>query len=450
MKDYSEHIWHPFGHPNQEFEGLEGMHVVSADGVYIKDVNGKEYLDSNAGGLWCVNVGHNHPEMKAAITKQLDELAFFQLFHRVSHPSATKMANKLIEMTQPEKMTRVYFTSGGSDSIDTAIKLSRQFHLLNGEPERRKIISVKGCYHGAHTSCMSLGNPLNRRVYGPFMPDEIHVEPPLLYRNPWNCEDPEELVDLCIDNLVSEIEYQVPSTIAALVAEPIIANLLMVPPASYWPRLREVCDKYGILLISDEVVTGFGRSGELFGCRAWNTAPDMMCCAKGISSGYVPLGAVLVNERVSTLWEENNTADGLIFPGFTYAGHPLACAAGVAAMDILENEHLVENSKIQGDYLLGRLKPFIEKFKSVGDVRGKGLMICLDLVADKKTREPIDSGVNFSKGLPTHVANIARREGVYVRPLANRIILSPSLVFTQKHCDQLVNVLDKAFSEADR
>jgi len=446
MAEYSKDFWHPMLHPN-EMKQREPIHIVSGDGVYIKDDNGKALLDGVA-GLWCVNVGHNRPEMKAAIMKQLDELEYFQLFDGISHPRATEMAAKLVGMTQQENMKRAFFTSGGSDSVETALKLARQYHILNGEADRKKFISLKNAYHGVHFGAASV-NGLNvfRRNYEPLLNGTIHVDAPWLYRNPWNCEDPDQLAQLCADQLAREIEHQMPDTVAAFIAEPVMgAGGVIVPPEKYWPLVREVCDRYGILLIADEVVTGFGRSGNMFGSRGWGVAPDMMCLAKGISSGYIPLGAVMINERMEQAWDANADFNGVIMTGYTYSGHPVACAAGMAALDIVEKENLPENAKVQGDYLINKLKPFADKFKSVGEVRGKGLMIAIDLVTDKQTRQPIDPADGFAN----QVAAVVRSEGVLVRPVGTKIILSPPLVYQQEHCDQLAEALDKAFTEVDR
>ncbi|WP_339671035.1 aspartate aminotransferase family protein [Dasania marina] len=442
MSNYSKDFWHPMSHPN-EIKQRESIHVVSGDGVYIKDDKGNELLDGVA-GLWCVNVGHNRPEMKQAIMKQLDELEYFQLFDGVSHPRATEMAAKLVKMTEPENMKRAFFTSGGSDSVETALKLARQYHIINGQPERKKFISLKNSYHGLHFGGLSVGG-INafRRNYEPLLNHTINVDAPWLYRNPWSCEDPDQLAQLCADQLAQEIEYQMPDTVAAFIAEPVMgAGGVIVPPEKYWPLIREVCDRYGILLIADEVVTGFGRSGSMFGSRGWGVAPDMMCLAKGISSGYIPLGAVMINERMEKAWDNNADFNGVIMTGYTYSGHPVACAAGIASLDIVEKENLPENAKVQGAYLLEKLKGFADKFAKVGEVRGKGLMLAIDLVDDKVSRQPIDP----TSGYANRVADVAREQGVLVRPVGTKIILSPPLTFQQEHCDQLAEALDIAFS----
>lgn len=446
MSTYSENFWHPMLHPN-EMKQREAIHIVRGDGVYIYDDKDKQLLDAVA-GLWCVNVGHGHPKMKAAITQQLDELEYFQLFDGISHPRATEMADKLISMSAQENMKKAFFTSGGSDSVETALKLARQYHILNGEADRKKFISLKNAYHGVHFGGASV-NGLNvfRRNYEPMLSGTFHVDAPWTYRNPWNCEEPDQLAEFCIQQLIAEIEHQMPDTIAAFIAEPVMgAGGVIVPPEKYWPRLREVCDHYGILLIADEVVTGFGRSGSMFGSRGWGVAPDIMCLAKGISSGYIPFGAVLVNQKVEQAWASNNDFNGVIMTGYTYSGHPLACAAGLAALDIVEEQNLPENAKRQGSYLLASLKEQLSSYPSVGEIRGKGLMIAIDLVVDKKTREPVDPMSGFANEL----AAVARREGVLVRPVGTKLILSPPLVFEQAHCDELIRALQVAFKEIDQ
>jgi putrescine---pyruvate transaminase len=447
MPNYSASLWHPYANPN-EIRERAPLHVVSGDGVYVKDSQGRRLLDGNAGGLWCVNVGHNRQEIKLAITKQLDELVFYQLFDGISHPRATELAAKLVAMTKTEKMTRAFFTSGGSDSVETALKLARQYHIINGQPERKKFISLRGAYHGSHfgAGTVSAQTALHR-PYEPLVPGVVSVEMPFLYRNPWGCTDSDKLVTLCIDHLIAEITYQSADTIAAIIVEAVNGQSLVVPPATYWPRLREVCDQFGIVLIADEVITGFGRSGCMFGCRGWGVVPDMMCLAKGISSGYIPLGAVMIGARIEKAWDTvGNDPRGYIATGVTYAGHPVACAAGLAALDIVEKENLPENAKVQGEYLRGQLTSFVEKFPSVGDVRGKGLMVSLDLVSNKRTREPVDP----IQGLPYAIAAAGRDNGILVRPYGPRIILSPPLIFSPQHCDELVVALEKTFTQVDK
>jgi adenosylmethionine-8-amino-7-oxononanoate aminotransferase len=230
--------------------------------------------------------------------------------------------------------------------------------------------------------------------------------------------------------------------VAAFIAEPIQgAGGVIVPPASYWPQIRKVCDRYGVLLIADEIVTGFGRSGSMFGCRGWGVKPDIMCLAKGISSGYIPLGCTAVNDRIETAFSRNRDFTGAIMHGYTYAGHPVACAAAIASLKIVREENLPANAASVGNYLLEQLKPFETLYPAVGEVRGKGLMIALDLVKDRQTREPIDP----EQGYANAVAAAARSAGALVRPVGTKIIISPPLVLEKSHADALVGALHSGF-----
>nr|WP_294865233.1 aspartate aminotransferase family protein [uncultured Pseudogulbenkiania sp.] len=436
-------FWHPMLHPN-EMQRREPIRIVRGDGCFVYDDKGHRLVDGVA-GLWNVNVGHNRAEIKQAIVNQLDELEYFQLFDGISHPRAEELSATLIEMLQPEGMARVAFSSGGSDAVETALKLARQYWRVKGQPDRTKFISLKQGYHGTHFGGASVnGNTVFRRNYEPMLPGCFHVETPWTYRNPFT-EDPEELAKICAEMLEREILFQSPDTVAAFIAEPIQgAGGVIVPPASYWPLIRAVCDKYGVLLIADEIVTGFGRTGSMFGSRLWGVKPDIMCLAKGISSGYVPLGATVVNDRVADAFDANADFGGAIMHGYTYSGHPVACAAAIANLKIVREENLPANAAAMGEYLLTKLKPFADKFAAVGEVRGKGLMIALDLVVDKITREP----VNPMDGYANKVAEIAREAGVLVRPVGTKIILSPPLVLERQHADAIATALEEGLSQA--
>ncbi len=436
-------FWHPMLHPN-EMQRREPIRIVRGDGCYVYDDKGHQLVDGVA-GLWNVNVGHNRPEIKQAIVNQLDELEYFQLFDGISHPRAEELSATIIDMLKPEGMARVAFSSGGSDAVETALKLARQYWRVKGQPDRTKFISLKQGYHGTHFGGASVnGNTVFRRNYEPMLPGCFHVETPWTYRNPFT-EDPQELAEICAQMLEREILFQSPDTVAAFIAEPIQgAGGVIVPPATYWPLIRQVCDKYGVLLIADEIVTGFGRSGSMFGSRLWGVAPDIMCLAKGISSGYVPLGATVVNQRVADAFAANADFGGAIMHGYTYSGHPVACAAAIANLKIVRDENLPGNAAAQGEYLLAKLKPFVDKYAAVGEVRGKGLMVALDLVVDKATREPVDP----MGGYANRVAEIARENGVLVRPVGTKIILSPPLVIQQPQLDAIVSALDAGFAGA--
>ena len=441
----AKYQWHPMVHPRRS-EAHPPLIIAKGRGSIVEDVDGQAYVDG-IGGLWCVNVGHDRAEVKAAVREQMDQIAYYSSFDGTVTPPSIRLSQKLVEIAAPEDAAKVFFSSGGSDAVETAMKLARQYWRLVGEPYRTKFISLKGGYHGVHFGGVSLnGNPPFRWAYEPLLPGCLQVDTPWLYRNPWTT-DPAELARICAEQLEREIQFQGPHTVAAFFAEPIQgAGGVIVPPEQYWPLVREVCDRYGVLLVSDEVVTGFGRSGAMFGARGWGVKPDIMCLAKGLSCGYVPLGATVVNARIASAWSGAESPEGAIMHGYTYGGHAVGCAAALACLDIVEKEDLPGQAAAMGERLLAGLAPFADRFRSVGEVRGKGLMIAIDLVSDKKTREPIDPG----QGLAYELAEHTRRHGAIVRPVGPKIILSPPLVITPDEVDTLVNALTKAFEAVDR
>jgi adenosylmethionine-8-amino-7-oxononanoate aminotransferase len=419
--------------------------VERAQGVHVWDIDGKRYLDTVA-SLWNVNVGHDRAEVKKAITEQLGKVAYYSTFVNTSNPPAIELSARLVELFAPERMTKVFFGSGGSDAVETALKLARQYWHLEGQPERTKFISLKHGYHGVHFGGASInGNPAFRLAYEPLLQGCFQVESPYLYRNPWNEADAAALARLCADELDRAIQYQGARTVAAFVAEPVQgAGGVIVPHESYWPLVREVCDRHGVLLIADEIVTGFGRIGAMCGARAWGVAPDMMCMAKGINSGYVPLGATVLNDRIASAFERPDAA-AVLMHGYTYSGHALACAAANANLEIVERDDLPGNAAKVGSYLQERLGEF-HRYAHVGDVRGKGLMAAIELVADKATREALSMPAPYVRQLIA----AARGEGAIIRIQGNRLILSPPLVFTREHVDEMVGMLHTAFEAAER
>ena len=433
---------HPMVDPKLP-ERMPPLQIERGDGVHVFDGEGRRYLDTVA-SLWNVNVGHNRPELRAAIVAQLDKLAYYSTFVNTTNAPAAELAGRLMSMFAPERMAKVMFSSGGSDAVETAIKLARQYWKLEGQAERVKILSLKLGYHGVHLGGASAnGNPLFRVAYEPLMPGFFQVEGPYAYRNPWGARDGDELARQALAELERAILYQGPGTIAAFIAEPVQgAGGVIVPPPAYWPGLRALLDRHGILLISDEVVTGFGRIGSLCGARAWGVAPDIMAMAKGINSGYVPLGATLVNERVAAAWQREHPL-AAVMHGYTYSGHPLACAAANANLDIVVREDLPGNAERVGAYMLERLAEF-DRYPMVGDIRGKGLMAALELVRDRASQQPL----MLNEAPAQELIQAARQEGAIIRVQGNRLILSPPLVFTREHVDAMTAILHRAFARA--
>ncbi|EON13845.1 aminotransferase class III-fold pyridoxal phosphate-dependent enzyme [Pandoraea sp. SD6-2] len=435
-------FWHPMGSAAES--NVHTVVIERGDGNYVTDIDGNRMLDG-VGGLWNVNVGHNRTAVKEAIARQLDEIAYYQTFDGVAHPRVYDLADRLCSMFTQEDMQRVLFSSGGSDSVETALKLARQYWIAAGEPSRIKFLSLRNGYHGVHMGGTSVGgNGVYHYNHGPLLPNCYQLDTPWLYRNPWKCEDPAQLVEYCIAQLEESIAFHGSQTIAAFIAEPVQgAGGLIVPPSTYWPRLREVCDRNGILLIADEVVTGFGRTGSILGSRGWGVAPDILCLAKGISAGYVPLGATVFNGRVANAIENGAGFSHMVMHGYTYSGHPVACAAALAVLDIVESEDLPGNAGRVGKHLLEQLLPLRDAYETVGDVRGKGLMLALDFVTDKASRTPLDP----REGFATRVAEAARKRGVLVRPVANKIILSPPLTLTVEEANTVARTMADALHE---
>lgn len=440
----ARHYWHPMTDPKKTIEDPPVI-IDKGDGEYIWDIDGNKYLDVT-GGLWNVNVGHNRPEVKQAIVEQLDKIAYYNTFVTNSNPPVIELSTKLIEMLKPEGMTKVMFGSGGSEANETALKLARQYWKLVGEPQKTKFFSLKSAYHGMQFGALSASGGIAwRSAYEPLMPGFFQVDNPDTYRNPWT-DDPEELGIICSEILDRELQHQGSSTVAAFIAEPIQgAGGMLIPPTNYWPLIRDICDKHSILLIADEVITGFGRTGSMFGTRSWNVKADIMTFAKGINSGYVPLGATAVNERVAKAWEIDHPHSPIMH-GYTYAGHPLACAAGVANLEVIENENLVRNAGEVGAYFLEKLEDLKERHQTIGDVRGKGLMLAIEFVVDRATKEPFPPTDPYLSVVAKHCRDL----GVMVRNQLHRIILSPALTFNKSEVDEVISALDASLKTVKR
>jgi adenosylmethionine-8-amino-7-oxononanoate aminotransferase len=349
-------------------------------------------------------------------------------------------------MMAPENIGAVMFGSGGSDAVEAALKLARQYWKVRGQADRSKFISLRQGYHGVHFGGMSVnGNTNFRRAYEPLLPGCFHVDTPWLYRNPYT-EDPVELGRICAELLEREIVFQGPDTVAAFIAEPVQgAGGVIVPPENYWPAVRQVCDRHGVLLIADEVVTGFGRTGRLFGTRLWNVNADIWCLAKGISGGYIPLGATAIGQRIVDAFLEAPAGIGAITHGYTYSAHPVAAAAALESLKLVEELDLPGNAGRVGAHLQARLREFLVRHAHVGDVRGIGLMACIELVESKAGRKTLPRGSD----LPLKVARAAYRRGAMVRVSGPNIILSPPLVITREETDILIDALDAAFGEVE-
>ena len=446
--DNAQYLWHPMAHPAAMKKSRPDI-IARGEGCWVWDVDGHKLLDGVA-GLWSSNLGHSCREVRDAIVAQLDELPFFNTFRGTTHPRAIELSRALVDLMKPDGVAAVMFSNGGSDAVEGALKLARQYHKLRGEKDRTKFIALRQGYHGVHFGGMSVnGNTNFRRPYEPLLPGCFHIDSPWLYRNPWTRDTgPEAEAELGRQTaaaLEREIVFQGPDTVAAFIAEPIQgAGGVIVPPANFWPLVREVCDRHGVLLIADEVVTGFGRAGTLFGTRLWGVNADLWCLAKGISSGYVPLGATAVGQKVAQVFDADVSGAGQIAHGYTYSAHPVAAAAALATLKLLVERDVPGHvSRVSGPFQ-SRLRGLTQRHACVGDVRGHGLMLGIEMVADPLTRAPLPR----SSDLPARVARAAYRRGLMVRVSGANLILSPPLVISEAELEFLCETLEAAFDEA--
>jgi putrescine aminotransferase len=443
-QDNAEFQWHPMAHPAAMKKAKPDI-VARGEGCWIWDVDGHKLLDG-VGGLWASNLGHSAKPVRDAIVAQLDELPFYNTFRGTSHPRAIELSAKLVKLMEPDGVASVMFSSGGSDAVETALKLARQYHKLRGEKDRFKFISLRQGYHGVHFGGMSVnGNTNFRRAYEPLLPGCFHIDTPWLYRNPYT-SDPLELGEICAELLEREIVFQGPDTVAAFIAEPVQgAGGVIVPPANYWPLVRKICDKHGVLLIADEVVTGFGRTGHLFGTRLWGVNADLWCLAKGISSGYVPLGATAISNKVAQVFSDDKTGQAAVGHGYTYSAHPVAAAAALATLDQIEALDVPGNAGRVGAVMQERLRKLEQSCSFVGNVRGVGLMLGIEMVDDKALRTPMPR----SSDIPARVAKEAYQRGLMVRISGPNLILSPPLVISLEEVNHLCDVLEASFAAVE-
>ena len=433
-------IWHPMAHP-AEMRASPPKVIMKGEGVSVTDIDGNRVLDA-VGGLWNVNLGYDCEPIKQAIAAQLDALPYYSGFRGTSTGPAIELAWELCDWFAPEGMVRAFFTSGGSDSVETALRLARQYWKVRGQADRTKFLALKKGYHGTHFGGASVnGNANFRRNYEPLLPGVFHIPAPWAYRNPFDETDPARLAKLCAKALEDEIAFQGGDTIAAFIMEPVLgAGGVIVPHETFMPLVRDICDRHEILLIADEVVTGFGRTGAWSGSRLWGVRPDMMTLAKAVTSGYFPLGATMIGERVAEAFEADTSSFGAIGHGYTYSGHPVGCAAGIAALAETRRLKLNENAAARGAELATALENLKASHAAVGDVRYQGLMAALELVADRETKKPLD------KKSMAKVAEEAYQAGVMIRVSGNTIILSPPLVIDSADVQKIAEGIDAGLS----
>jgi len=427
-----QHVLHSWSVQNQ----LQPLVVTGGDGRYFWDAGGNRYLDF-ASQLVNVSIGYQHPKVVAAIREQADKLT--TIGPPMAHETRSELARLLAEVT-PGDLTMSFFTNGGAEANENAIKLARWY------TGRHKIVARYRSYHGATGGAITLTGDPRRWAAEPGIPGVVRMLDPYTYRCPAGHPDP---CPVCsgAPHLEEILQYEGPQTVAAVILETIVGtNGIIVPPDGYLQSIREVCDRHGILLICDEVMAGFGRTGKWFGVDNWDVVPDIMTVAKGINSGYVPLGAMIINRKLADWVQDKYFAGGL-----TYSGHVLACASAIASIEAFQEEGIVENSAAMGEVLGEGLRGLMEKHPSIGEVRGKGLFWGVELVKDRETREPLvpfnAAGEAFAP--VAKLAKAAMERGVYLMTHWNVIICAPPLTITREELDEGLGVLDEVLSLVD-
>ena len=434
------HFW-PHARTAGDMSDETGVKVVtSAEGVWVQDGQGKRWFDVIS-GMWLKNIGHGRKEIAEAVYQQMTDISYSP--GGTVSPVTIKLAAKVASLA-PDKESRVYFVSGGSEAVETALKMAKNYQKNRGEGTRWKVLSRVGSYHGATHACMSLGGggitaPVN---FGPMVPGNIHVAQPAPYRCVY-CRDKGGCNLECARDVDRAIEHEGASTVAAFIGEPISAAAgIFVPHEDYWPTIREICDRNGVVMICDEVITGFGRTGKMFATEHWGIKPDIFTVAKALTSGYQAIGAAVASKEISDsfLGDDESAFRHLI----TFGGNPASSAAGLANLAIMEGEGMVENSARMGDYLYEQLQTLYEH-RIVGDVRGgKGLICAVELVKDRDTREKFPPEAELAKKL----APLMQTHGLLGRA-GDVISFAPPLCITKDEVDYLVKQIDEIIGEVE-
>jgi putrescine aminotransferase len=425
----SRHHLHPF----TDYKALRGKGsriITRAEGVYLWDSDGNRIIDGMS-GLWCVNVGYGRRELAEAAYGQMLELAYYNNFFQTSHPPAVVLAARLAEIT-PAGLDRVFFTNSGSEANDTVVRMVRRYWDLLGQPDKKIIISRFNAYHGSTMAGASLGGmqPMHDQGGLP-IPDIVHIDQPYWYGEGGELS-PQEFGISTARALAKAIDALGIERVAAFVAEPIQgAGGVIIPPDSYWPEIKRICRERDILLVIDEVICGFGRTGKWFGSEYYGLDPDLMPIAKGLSSGYLPIGGVMVSDRVARVLIEEG---GEFFHGFTYSGHPAACAVALANVQILQDERLVERAETDiGPYLQQRWRALAEH-PLVGETRGLGMLCALEIVQDRTARRFFEP-----RGETGQVCrNFCFENGLVMRAVQDTMIVAPPLIISREQVDELV------------
>jgi hypothetical protein len=438
------HLWMHFTRMSS-YDSHDVQIMVRGDGPWVYDSRGKKYLDGLS-GLFVVQAGHGRRELAEAASRQAETLAYFPLWS-YAHPNAIELSERLASLT-PGDLNRVFFTTGGGEAVESAWKLARQYFRSQGEPGRYKVLSRNIAYHGTTMGALSItGLPDIKEPFEPLVPGSVRVQNTNFYRAPEHADDIEAFGQWAAEDIATRIEMEGPSSVAAIFVEPVQnAGGCFPPPPGYFQRVREICDQYGVLLVSDEVICAFGRLGSWFGAERYGYVPDMITCAKGLTSGYSPLGALLVSDRIM---EPFLTGEASFSHGFTFGGHPVSTAVALANLDLFEKEDLIGNANRRAADFRAVLEG-LRDLPIVGDVRGDGYFYGIEMVKDKATKESFDEAE--SERLLRGFLSPALYDAGLVCRADDRgdpvIQLAPPLVCEQEHFNFIGDVLRSVLSQA--
>lgn len=428
-----EHLWMHNRDWVQMAEDSEPLIIVGGEGIRVTDSDGQEWIDAH-GGYASVNAGYGRSEIAEVMRDQMKQLAYFP--QGSTTEPLVDLVEKIAELT-PGDLERSWPVTGGSEANETAIKIARAYQKRRGEPGRYKIISRRGSYHGALGTVMWTGGNSLREDYEPAFPGMVYAPQPNSYRCEFGGETPSECAIRCAQAIEDLILFHGPSTVAAVLAEPIASNPI-IPGGEYWPMLRQICDKYGVVLIADEVINGFGRTGKMFAMEHFDVVPDIMTMAKGITSSYLPLANTIVTPHIADSFAGK---DNIFHQALTFGGHPVTAAVALANIEIIEKENLVENSEKVGEYMLAQLKSLQDDHEIIGDVRGIGLLVGIEFVKDKDTKTSFPIEANLSEKL----TDAFREERIILMGGNGRTVsMGPPLCMTPSDVDDVVSRLDRA------
>lgn len=434
-----QHILHPQHHPSEHEKPLLW---VKGEGIYLTNEAGERFIDGLS-GMWNVSLGHGRRELIEAATRQLQTLDFATAYAGSSHRPVIELSELLLEIVYPS-IKAFYFTSGGGESTDTSIRTARYFWRAQGWPHKSKIIARKLSYHGSTVgSASATGVDEFSDGFGPRLPGFLHIESPYPYRfinpNPIKTQG-----QAAADLLEEAILREGPETVAAFIAEPVQGGGggILVPQDDYFPRIREICDRYDVLLIADDVITGFGRTGRWFGLEHWGVKPDIVQFAKGITSGYIPFGGIGVSARIKDVLDAAAPAKRW-WHGYTYSGHPVGCAVAIATIGILKSEGLIERTAKVGEAFLRRLQEELADHPNIGDVRGQGLLVGIEFVANRASKQTFPS----SAGLGSRIKAELLRRGLCTRVLSDVVCLAPPLIATEEELDDIASIVIDTLSQ---